>query len=71
MRLKKGFVMKAFVRFGRRVPLPSTIQILHELRVFSAQENIRELCAEAEGLSAAASWDVICAHRAAATVRGQ
>jgi hypothetical protein len=57
--------MKAFVRFGRRVPLPSTIQILHELRVFSAQEDIREHCADAEGLPIAASWDTICAHRAA------
>src|SRR5208283_2152567 len=70
LRLKKGFVMKAFVRFGRRVPLPSTIQILHELRMFFAEENVRELCAEAEGLPTAASWDAIGAHRAAALVKG-
>ena len=60
--------MKAFVRFGRRVPLPSTVQILHELRVFSAEEDIGELCAEAEGLPTAASWEAICEHRAAASL---
>jgi hypothetical protein len=47
-----------------RIPFPSTIQIVHELMAFSPEENVRERCAEADGLPAEASWDAICAHRA-------
>jgi len=57
--------MKAFIRFGRRLPVPSMVQVRHELRAFSAAEDIREECAQAEGLSPHASWDEIYAHRAA------
>ncbi len=35
--------MAQLYRFGRRIRLPSTIQILHELRAFSAQEDARQL----------------------------
>ena len=56
--------MKPLVRFGRKIPIPSSLQIRHELRSFIAEENVRELCAEAEGLSSSSSWDEICAHRA-------
>ncbi len=58
--------MKPLVRFGRRIALPSTVQIRHELRVLRAEENVRELCAEAEGLPCSASWDEICVRRARA-----
>jgi hypothetical protein len=34
--------MNYFYRFGRRIPLPSTLQIKHELRVFSIGENARK-----------------------------
>jgi hypothetical protein len=34
--------MAQLYRFGRRIRLPSTIQILHELRAFSAQEDARQ-----------------------------
>lgn len=58
--------MKTFIRFGRRVAIPSTVQIRHELRAICAAEDVRAECAQAEGLSPQASWDDIYAHRAAA-----
>jgi len=53
--------MKPLVRFGRRVPIPSTLQIRHELRTFSVEKFMAEICTEA-GASAIAPED---AHRAA------
>jgi hypothetical protein len=58
--------MRSPVRFGKRTPVPSTLQIRHELRTFIAEENVRELCAEGKGLASDASWDEIVAHRAQA-----
>lgn len=57
--------MQTFVRFGRRIPTPSTVQIRHELRAFCAEEDVREECAAKAGLPADASWDDIYARRAA------
>jgi hypothetical protein len=57
---------KPFVRFGRRIPVPSTAQVKHELRAFCAEEDVREEAATMLGLSVGASWDEIYAHRAAA-----
>lgn len=54
-----------FVQYGRRWPIPSTVQIKHELRAFSAEEDIRVECAIKEGLPASASWDEIYTHREA------
>jgi hypothetical protein len=58
--------MKPLIRFGRKVPVPSSLQVMHELRSFIAEENARERCAEAEGMSSSATWKEICAHRAGA-----
>ena len=55
--------MAHFRRFGRRMPAPSTLAIAHDLRALSADENAREHCAEADGLSSAASWEDIVDHR--------
>jgi hypothetical protein len=61
--------MKAFIRFGRRIPVPSTLQIRHELRAICAEEDVREECAVKEELPVTASWDEIYAQRAAVAVR--
>jgi hypothetical protein len=57
--------MKTFVRFGKRIPIPSTVQIRHELRAFSAEEDVRMECAEKIGLPPGAPWEDIYARRAA------
>ncbi len=57
--------MASYIRFGRRIPTPSTVQVRHELRAFCAEEDVREECAAKIGLPARASWDEIYARRAA------
>ena len=63
--------MKPLIRFGRRIPVPSSIQVRHELRSFIAEDNVRQLCAEAERLSSSATWDEICARRTKAVTAAQ
>ena len=55
--------MNHFRRFGRSFSVPSTLQILHELRGVSASEDARMQCAEEDSLPATASWEDIIAHR--------
>jgi hypothetical protein len=59
---------KTFIRYGRRWPIPSIVQISHELRAFSAEEDVRKECAVKEGLPTSADWDEIYAHRTAPKV---
>lgn len=61
--------MKPLIRFGKRIPLLPSVQIRHELRMFCAQEDIRERCAEAEGMPIDSSWEQICEHRALLTAQ--
>ena len=60
---QKGIELARFTRFGRRINIPSSLQIRTELRALVADENARERCAEAEGLANSASWEVIIEHR--------
>ncbi len=59
--------MNTFIRFGRRIAAPSTVQIRHELRAFCAAEDVREECAAELRLPTGASWDEIYTRRAAVT----
>jgi hypothetical protein len=59
-------IMPKGYRFGRRLALPSTLQIRHELRLMDAQEEGRKRLALADGLAETASWDEIGSHRARA-----
>ncbi|MDH7797249.1 MULTISPECIES: hypothetical protein [unclassified Beijerinckia] len=43
--------MKSEFRFGKRIPLPSTRQIIHELRMMMAAESIANLQRELKALS--------------------
>ena len=47
------------MRFGRRIAIPSTVQILHDYKVFAEEREVRERCAAEEGLSLDASWEDI------------
>jgi hypothetical protein len=51
--------MKPLIRFGKRVPLLPSVQIRHELRLFCAQEDVREQCAAAQGMPIGSSWEQI------------
>lgn len=55
--------MSYFLRFGKRMPIPSSLQVLHELRALSADEDARMRCAEEGGMASTAGWDEIVQHR--------
>ncbi len=44
--------MKTFTRFGRRLPIPSTVQILHELMQFCADDDASKSLAKKPGTAA-------------------
>ncbi len=51
--------------YGRIFKVPPLQQVRRELRAFIAVENVRELCAEAEGLPLDTSWSDLAERRAA------
>lgn len=53
---------KSIIRFGRRIPIPSTVQVRHDYRVYCEEREARELCAAEEGLPSEASRDDIILH---------
>jgi hypothetical protein len=55
--------MTTFRRYGRSFSVPSTVQIMRELRALSANEDARMRCANEDGLPSTASWEEIVAHR--------
>ena len=55
--------MNQFRRFGRSFPVPSSLQVIHELRALITEENARERCAEEDGLPAGATWETIIERR--------
>lgn len=55
--------MAGFNRFGRRISVPSSLQIRTELRALVADEHAREFCAELDGLPDGATWLDIIEHR--------
>lgn len=57
-------MVATILRFGRRIPIPSTVQILHGYRVFAEDRVVRERCAVEDGPAATASWADIALHRA-------
>jgi hypothetical protein len=59
----KGPALAYFRRLGRRFSIPSTVQILHELRALSADEDMRMRCADEHDLPETTSWEEIIAHR--------
>jgi hypothetical protein len=59
-------MVATILRFGRRIPIPSTVQILHDYRVFAEDCAMRERCAVEDGLPAGTSWADIASHRAEA-----
>ena len=63
--------MAQFRRFGRRMPVASTLAISHDLRALWADEKARQYCAEADGLPSTASWKEIVARRSALAVASE
>jgi hypothetical protein len=55
--------MTYFLRFGRRMPVPSSLQVSRELRLLSADEDARVRCAEEDGLPRTAGWAEIIDRR--------
>ena len=56
--------MSFLLRFGRRLPIPSTATIRADYKQFAAKEDMRRNWAQEEGLPALTGWDEIIAHRA-------
>jgi len=60
--------MNHYLKFGRRIPIPSTLQISQELRALHF-EDARRRCAELDRLPENACWDEIVQRREVLAVK--
>jgi hypothetical protein len=55
--------MKFAYRFGKRIAIPSTLEIRQSYKLHCLKEGLRERWAAEEGLALATGWDAIIARR--------
>jgi hypothetical protein len=59
------------MRFGQKIALPSTRQLIHELKMLAEYETARLACADKIGASPNSTWEQIRDHRLDAEAKAQ